>query len=100
MASDNVFRVNLERSRIYWDYYKSMFVVFSVMLMFAALSTMIAYHKGALDFMPAVGLTVFFFLCVILLSAVMSLVIWRHENKFLDEMVRQEMDLQEAKPLV
>ncbi|MBD3387474.1 MAG: hypothetical protein GF416_00470, partial [Candidatus Altiarchaeales archaeon] len=28
-----IFKVNLERTRVYWDYYKSMFLVFSFCLM-------------------------------------------------------------------
>jgi len=80
---------------VYWDYYRSMFLVFSGMLMVAALSSILIYHKGGLDFLPAAGLSVFFFLCIILLAALMSLVIWRHENKFFEEMVKQEIEEQE-----
>jgi len=35
----------------------------------------------------AVGIILLLFLCVILLAALMSLTIWRHENKHLDELI-------------
>jgi len=95
---DRVFRVKLERSRVYWDYYKSMFLVFSGMLLTAALITAVIYHKGGYDFILMFGLIAFFFLCVIMLAALLSLAIWRHENKFLDEMITVEEPTQEEPP--
>jgi len=89
---DRLFKINLERSRIYWDYYKSMFMILSWMLLVAALSSMIVYHKGGLDFWPAIGLSLFFYLCIILLFAVMSMMIWRHENRFFEEMLKEEVE--------
>jgi len=100
---DKIFKVNLERSRVYWDYYKHMFIIFSGMLMTGALASAIIYHKGGFDFILTLGLIAFAFLCVIMLAALMSLVIWRHENKFLDELIRQtseEESAPEEKPLV
>ena len=89
---DRVFNVNLERSRVYWDYYKSMFIVFSFCLMAGMLCTTAIYVKGDIGLVPAVGVILLLFLCVILLAALMSLSIWRHENKHLDEMIAAETE--------
>ena len=89
---DRTFRVNLERSRVYWDYYKNMFLVFCGMLMVASLAAVAIYHKGGFDLIIALGLVSFFFLCIILLAALMSLIIWRHENRFFEEMLKQDSE--------
>jgi hypothetical protein len=87
---DRIFKVELERSRIYWDYYKAMFLVFSTALSAGMVSAAVIYTKGEISLTIAAGIILLLALCVILLSAIMSLTIWRHENRYLDELVRAE----------
>ncbi|MBU0763118.1 MAG: hypothetical protein KKD39_08850 [Candidatus Altiarchaeota archaeon] len=84
---DKLFRVNLERSRIYWQYYKSMFQVFSHAIIACMISTAIIYSAGGIDLLLTAGVIALLFLFIVLLSALMSLTIWRHENKHLDELL-------------
>lgn len=105
---DKFFWVSIERSRIYWDYYKSMFFALSMALVASMVSVAIIYTTGAIDLLIAVGLIMLIFLLVLLLIAVMSLFVWRHENKHLDELFdyeSQEFDepvepAQHGEPLV
>lgn len=98
MAKNRIFEINLERSRIYWDYYRSMFIIFSVALIGLMVCTTLIYTKGDISLAPAVGVLVLLFLCVILLAALMSLSIWRHENKHLDELIAIEREEIEPHP--
>jgi archaellum biogenesis protein FlaJ (TadC family) len=96
---DKIFRVDIERSRVYWDYYKSMFIAFSMILCAGMVSMAVIYTKGELNLTITAGVIVLLALCVILLSALMTLSIWRHENKYLDELIRaEEQDLMERPP--
>jgi archaellum biogenesis protein FlaJ (TadC family) len=95
---DKLFKVDLERSRVYWDYYKSMFVVFSIALIAGMICVAIIYTKGELGLTFAAGLIALLLLCIILLAAMMNLLIWRHENRHFDEMLRQEQDMESAPP--
>jgi archaellum biogenesis protein FlaJ (TadC family) len=88
---DKVFQVNLERSRIYWDYYKGMFHIFNNTAIACMLITAIIYSAGGLDLLLAAGIIALFFLLIVLLAALMSLTIWRHENKHLDELLEEEI---------
>ena len=84
---DKIFQVNLERSRVYWDYYKMMFIVFSFTLIAGIVATSIIYSKGEIEIVFAIGVIMLLFLFIILLAALMSISIWRHENRHLDEMI-------------
>jgi len=96
---DKLFQVDMERSRIYWDYYRSMFVVFSLALIAGMIIVAIIYTKGELSLTFAAGIIVLLFLCIILMAAVMSLLIWRHENRHFDELLRgQEEEEQDGPP--
>jgi archaellum biogenesis protein FlaJ (TadC family) len=90
---DKIFRVDIERSRIYWDYYRSMFIVFSFALMAGMISTAIIYMGDGIELVLAVGIMLLLFLFIILLAALMSLTIWRHENRHLDELIAYEADI-------
>jgi len=87
---DKVFKVDLERSRVYWDYYKSIFFALAFSLMATMICVALIYTKGGLDIIYAAAIIVLLFLCVIFLAALLHLGIWRHENKFLDELIRIE----------
>ncbi|MFH1054475.1 MAG: hypothetical protein V1744_00105 [Candidatus Altiarchaeota archaeon] len=96
---DKIFAVSLERSRIYWDYYRSMFVVFSLCFIAGMVSTAIIYTQKEISLVIAAGIIGLMFLMVILLSALMSITIWRHENKHLDELIRaEEQEILERPP--
>jgi archaellum biogenesis protein FlaJ (TadC family) len=96
---DKIFKVDLERSRVYWDYYKSMFTVFSSALVAGMICAALIYTKGEINLTMAAAVIVLLFLCIILLAALMSLVIWRHENRHFDELVREEeREAQERPP--
>lgn len=96
---DKIFRVDMERSRIYWDYYKSMFLAFSLAMAAGMVCTAVIYTRGELALSLAFGVIALLFLCIILMAAVMSLLIWRHENRHFDELVRQEeVELHERPP--
>lgn len=90
-VNEHLFAIDLERSRVYWEYYRSMFLVFSMVLAAAMVCVTLIYTKGGLTLVPTVGIILLLFLCVILLSALMSLTIWRHENKHLDELAAVEV---------
>jgi archaellum biogenesis protein FlaJ (TadC family) len=89
---DRIFEVNLERSRVYWDYYRSMFIVFSLCLIGGMVCTALVYSSGGIGLPPAVGIMLLLVLLIILLAAMMSLTIWRHENKHLDELIAMESE--------
>ena len=95
---DKYFEVDLERSRIYWDYYKSLFLVLSHSLIAGMICAAIIYSAGGLDLTYTAGIIGLMFLCVILLCALMSLTIWRHENKHLDELIRIEEEAIQQRP--
>jgi|GEM_PF-6216879 len=89
---DKILEINLERSRVYWDYYKMMFLVFAHCFIAGMISTAIIYSAGGVDIVFALGVIFLLFLLVILLAALMSLSIWRHENKHLDDLMDIEAD--------
>jgi len=96
---DRAFRIDLERSRIYWSYYKSMFKVFSTALTAGMVCAAIIYTKGEINLTMTAAVIGLLFLCIILLSALMSLIIWRHENRHFDEMTREdEREFEERPP--
>ncbi len=95
---DKIFAVNLERSRVYWDYYKNMFILFGFTLIGGMISTAIIYSAGGIELIFAVGIILLLFLFVILLAALMSLSIWRHENKHLDELINIERENLQMEP--
>ncbi len=96
---DKVFKVDLERSRVYWDYYKMMFVVFSMILSACVIAVALIYTRGEISLQLTVGVILFLALCVIFLSAMMNLIIWRHENRHFDELIREEKrDIEERPP--
>jgi hypothetical protein len=96
---DKIFRVDLERSRIYWDYYKSMFLAFSMAMAAGMICTAVIYTEKEISLSVTVGVIALLFLCVILMAAVMSLLIWRHENRHFDDVIREEeRELQERPP--
>lgn len=96
---DRFLKVAIERSRIYWDYYKSMFQIFSHALIACMIVTAIIYSVNGIDLILAVGIIFLLLLFIILLAALMSLTIWRHENKHLDELlVEYEPQPQEPQP--
>ena len=100
---DKAFRISIERSRIYWDYYKSMFLVFSGALMAAMLCSAIIYTRGEISLPLAVGAIALAVLMIILIAALMSLIIWRHENKHFDELLEtqpEEPQENQGQPLV
>jgi hypothetical protein len=84
---DRSFKVAIERSRIYWDYYRSMYTMFSLAIIAGMICSAIIYTKGEITLTIAVGTIGLLFLVIIFLSALMSLTVWRHENKHLDELV-------------
>lgn len=90
--NERLFAINLERSRVYWDYYKLMFLVFSFAFMSGIIATSMIYNAGGIDILFALGVIFLLFLFIILLSALMSLSIWRHENKHLDELIEIELE--------
>ncbi len=87
---DKIFAINLERSRVYWDYYKMMFLVFSLCFIAGMICTSLIYANGGVELIFAIGIILLLFLMVILLAALMSLSIWRHENKHLDDLMEIE----------
>jgi hypothetical protein len=87
---DKFLQVSLERSRIYWDYYRSMFQIFSHALIAGMLITAMIYQSGKIDLLLTIGIIALLLLFIILLAALMSLTIWRHENKHLDELLIEE----------
>ena len=90
---DRALEINLERSRVYWDYYKMMFLVFAHCFIAGMISTAIIYSAGGVDIVFALGVIFLLFLLVILLAALMSLSIWRHENRHLDDLLDQDGDM-------
>jgi len=84
---DRILRVEIERSRVYWDYYRSMFVVFSLALMAGMISVSIIYTKGEVSLSFAAVSVALAAVCIIFLAAIMSLIIWRHENRHFDEIL-------------
>jgi len=95
---DKIFKVDLERSRVYWDYYKAVFSAFSLCLAAGMVSTALIYTKGELSLELTAGVILFLTLCVVFLAALMNLVIWRHENRHFDELIRQEQRDAEERP--
>lgn len=93
---DRIFEIDMERSRIYWDYYKMMFLVFSLCFISGILATAMIYAGGGIDLVLAVAIMFLLFLMVILSAALMSLSVWRHENKFLDDLLELEHEEFEA----
>ena len=89
---DHIFEVNLERSRVYWDYYRSMFIVFSLCLIGGMICTTLIYSNGGIGLTAAIGIMLLLLLLVILLAALMSLTVWRHENTHLDELINIERE--------
>jgi uncharacterized protein YacL len=90
MNMDKLFRVKLERTRAYWDYYKIIFTMLCLAFIGLIVSVAIFHHAGALSLIAAVGLSALFFLCILLLLALMSLLIWNFENKHLHELLAEE----------
>jgi hypothetical protein len=96
---DKIFKVEIERSRVYWDYYKSMYIAFSIALAAGMVSAAVVYTKGEINLMFAGGIILLCLLCVVFLTAVMNVLIWRHENKHFDELIgAQEQDISERPP--
>ena len=95
---DKIFAVDLERSRIYWDYYKTLFIVLSLAFIALMVCCAIIYPHAGIELVIAVGVLLLMFLFVIFLMALMSLTVWRHENKFLDELILMEQEDIEEKP--
>ncbi|MFH0861610.1 MAG: hypothetical protein V1875_01135 [Candidatus Altiarchaeota archaeon] len=87
---DKIFKVDLERSRVYWDYYKMVYHALSLCMAAGMISAAVIYTRGEIGLNVAGGIILFLFLCVIFLSAIMNLIIWRHENRHFDEIIRQE----------
>jgi len=92
---DKLFLVKLERTRAYWDYYKIIFGTICLAFIGLMLSSAVFFHAGAISLVASVGLTALFFLAILLLLAVMSLLIWNFENKHLHELLCEE-DYDEA----
>ena len=88
--ADKAFKVDIERSRIYWDYYRSMYMVLSLALIAGMICAAIIYTKGEISLTLAGGIIGLMFLLIIFLCALMSITIWRHENKHLDELLNTE----------
>ena len=95
---DKAFRVDIERSRIYWDYYRSMFLVFSAAFSAGMICTALIYTRGEITLPITAGAILLMFLCIILMAAMMSLIIWRHENRHFDELVREDRSEPDDKP--
>lgn len=95
---DKAFKVDIERSRIYWDYYRSMFIVLSLALIAGMICAAIIYTKGEISLTLAGGIIGLMFLLIIFLCALMSITIWRHENKHLDELLNTEPEDKPEEP--
>ncbi|MFC2162585.1 hypothetical protein ACFLRF_02805 [Candidatus Altiarchaeota archaeon] len=93
---DKLFRVRLERTRAYWDYYKMIFNTLCLTFIGLIISAAIVFHSGALSLMASAGLMALFFLCILMLLAVMSLIIWNFENKHLHELLGDEDQVEEV----
>ena len=90
MMMDKLFLVKLERTRAYWDYYKMVFLILCLTFIGLIISSAIIYHKGEMSMMTVAGVSALFFLTILLLLAVMSLIIWSFENKHLHELLTEE----------
>jgi hypothetical protein len=88
--NDKIFKVEIERSRVYWDYYKSMFIAFSMALAAGMVCAAVIYTKGEINLMFTGGIILLCLLCFVLLCALMSVLIWRHENRHFDELIGAE----------
>jgi len=96
--ADKAFKVDIERSRIYWDYYRSMYMVLSLALIAGMICAAIIYTKGEISLTLAGGIIGLMFLLIIFLCALMSITIWRHENKHLDELLNTESEDKPEEP--
>lgn len=95
---DKIFKVDLERGRIYWDYYRTIFTVMASLLCSGIIATALIYTGKEVSLTVAAGVIVLLALTVVLLAALMSLYVWRHEERHLDELIRAESDIISAKP--
>jgi hypothetical protein len=96
---DKIFKVELERSRVYWDYYKCVFSAFSMILAAGMVCAAVIYTKGEINLIFAAGIILLCLLCTVFLVAIMNVLIWRHENRHFDDLIgAQEQEMQERPP--
>lgn len=86
------FRVDLQRAKVYWSYYTTIFLIAAIALAAGIVVIGLLHVAGSISLLVAVAAIAVLYVSNIGLFLVMAFIVWRHENRHLDELATYAKD--------
>lgn len=81
------FKVDLQRARVYWDYYKTLFFMACLAVLTGIISVSLLHLAGSLNLFLTAIMIIVLYLMLLVMFLLMTFIVWRHENRHLDELM-------------